>query len=223
VLIPIRQRAPPIIGSERTFYVFAVFEGPVGVGKTALSSALSIRLGARFFGDPLERAARYAQLGEDGSLATELEFLFQRMRQLEEIKNYRDLKGGTAIADWDLCKLHYFAREELSVRDYEVVSGFAQLVKTIAPTPDIFVLLQADVDQILERIARRGRPFESGITGAQVQNMIDRFDEIATSLDAQGTVRVVRFHNADGIRESSDALFEQLAPLIELIGPGRAQ
>ena len=81
---------------------FVVVEGPIGVGKTSLSKRLAESLG----GDTLLEGAeenpfleRFYQNPEQAALPTQLFFLFQRARQLQELRQ-SDLFAPVRVADW---------------------------------------------------------------------------------------------------------------------------
>jgi deoxyadenosine/deoxycytidine kinase len=146
-------------------YRHIVVEGPIGAGKTSLATRLAERLDASILlEDPKANPflplfyrdmRRYA-------LPTQLFFLFQRVGQLESLKQ-PDLFGKPTVADFTLAKDPLFARLTLDDAEYQLYNRIYQHVRPQAPTPDLVIYLQASVDTLVFRVRRRGNPIETGI------------------------------------------------------------
>jgi len=145
---------------------FIVVEGPIGVGKTSLVNRLADSLACPSL---LERAEdnpfleRFYQDARSAAFPAQLHFLFQRSRQLEQLKQ-RDLFASRLVADFLFDKDRLFAelnlaREELALYD-EVYSRLAME----APQPDLVVYLQAPVDVLMQRVRKRGRGAEKALS-----------------------------------------------------------
>jgi deoxyadenosine/deoxycytidine kinase len=142
-----------------------VVEGPIGAGKTSLARRLGAAGDARLLleqPDANPFLARFYHEPERFALPTQLFFLFQRIAQLAELRQ-PDLFHGRVIGDFLLQKDPLFARLTLAddeLKLYEQI--YAQLAPQ-APVPDLVIYLQAPVEVLLERIARRGKPAEDAI------------------------------------------------------------
>ena len=75
----------------------------------------------------------------------QLFFLFQRARQLEEVRQ-EDLFGAVRVADYLLEKDRLFARVTLDDAEYALYERVYERVVVDAPKPDLVVYLQAPVD-----------------------------------------------------------------------------
>jgi deoxyadenosine/deoxycytidine kinase len=144
---------------------YIVVEGPIGCGKTSLADKLALRMGATAL---LEDAASNPFLGQfyrDMSryaLPTQLFFLFQRVGQLEALKQ-PDLFAKPTVADFTLAKDPLFARMTLDDAEYQLYRQIYEHVKPKAPVPDLVIYLQASVDTLIARVKKRGNPIEHGI------------------------------------------------------------
>src|SRR5580658_11351688 len=94
---------------------FIVVEGPIGVGKTSLARRLAQSLGGQLV---LEQAdqnpflERFYKNPRAAAFQTQLFFLFQRSRQLEDVRQ-EDLFGAVRVADYLLEKDRLFARVKI--------------------------------------------------------------------------------------------------------------
>ena len=74
-----------------------------------------------------------------------------------------DLFDKRAVADYMLAKDRLFAKLTLDDNEYKLYTQLYDHLKPQAPEPDLVIYLQASVDQLLARIAKRGRSIEKGI------------------------------------------------------------
>ena len=144
---------------------FIVVEGSIGVGKTSLARRLAASLSAQ---PVLEDAAqnpfleRFYRNPRAGALPAQLHFLFQRCQQLGAL-NQQDLFAPVRVADYLLEKDRLFARLTLDDAEFALYEQIYAKLDVQAPKPDLVVYLQAPVDVLLERIARRGIAYEQYI------------------------------------------------------------
>src|SRR5262249_31126834 len=153
------------------------FEGPIGVGKTTLAESIAGSVDARFFADPVEKVSRFLTAASSDALATEMEFLFHRLRQLGDVKRALEQVDAPFLADGVPQKPNYSGRPYLTASAFKILMEFVRLVGAKAPRPDVIVILHAPADIVLERIARRGRSYEQNITAHQIEEMGDRFEK----------------------------------------------
>ncbi len=123
---------------------FIVVEGPIGVGKTSLTRRLAKSLGAQLV---LEQAdqnpflERFYRNPRAAAFQTQLFFLFQRARQLEDVRQ-ADLFGAVRIADYLLEKDRLFARVTLDDAEYALYERVYERVVVDAPKPDLVIYLR---------------------------------------------------------------------------------
>ena len=158
---------------------YVVVEGPIGVGKTSLAARLADAFGAMpLLEHPEENPflERFYQARKYFALPTQLFFLFQRARQIEQLKQ-GDMFSNGYVADFLLDKDKLFARANLDddeLRLYDQV--YAQMSLDL-PVPDLVIYLQAPVDVLYERVRRRGVEYERYIEREYLQVLVDAYTQ----------------------------------------------
>lgn len=156
---------------------YIVVEGPIGVGKTSLARRLAKSYGSELL---LEEAGenpfleRFYRDPRQAALPTQLYFLFQRARQLQELRQ-GDMFCTVRVADFLMEKDRLFAQLNL---DDDEMGLYEQVYSRLAldmPVPDLVIYLQAPVEVLLARIARRGIPHEQLIESAYLQRLVDAY------------------------------------------------
>ncbi len=156
---------------------YIVVEGPIGVGKTTLSRRLAQSLGSELMLEvPAENPflERFYSAPRQYALPTQLYFLFQRVRQLEQL-NQGDMFRPAWISDFFLDKDLLFA--ELNLDDDEL-GLYRQVYASLspnAPTPDLVVFLQAPVGVLIDRIRKRGINFEQQVSYEYLEQLVDSY------------------------------------------------
>lgn len=158
---------------------YIVVEGPIGVGKTSLARRLAQALGARpLLEQPEENPflERFYHSRQHFALPTQLFFLFQRARQIQELKQGELFSSGF-VGDFLIEKDRLFARTNLDSDELRLYEQVYQQTSLDLPVPDRVIYLQAPVDVLLERIRRRGTPYEGLIDRAYLQALVDAYTQ----------------------------------------------
>lgn len=199
---------------------YIVVEGPIGVGKTSLAKRLAKSFGSELV---LEQAdenpflERFYRNPRAGALPAQLYFLFQRARQIEDLRQ-QDMFDVVRVADYHLDKDRLFARLTLDEQEYELYEQVHARLAIDAPTPDLVVYLQAPVDVLLERIARRGIRYEQGIERGYLERLMEAYARYFHEYDVSPLL-IVNAAAVDFV--SSNVDYEQLFAQVCRIRRGR--
>ena len=142
---------------------YIVVEGPIGVGKTSLARRLAADSRGASWCSSRTRRIRSSSASTatptSGALPAQLFFLFQRAQQLGALKQ-QDLFAPRRVADYLFEKDRLFARLTLDDAETALYEQVASRLDVDPPKPDLVVYLQAPVEMLLERIAKRGIAYE---------------------------------------------------------------
>jgi deoxyadenosine/deoxycytidine kinase len=199
---------------------FIVVEGPIGVGKTSLAKRLAESLSAQ---PVLEDAAanpfleRFYKSPRAGALPAQLYFLFQRCQQLAALKQ-QDLFAQVRVADYLLDKDRLFARVTLDDAEFALYEQVYAKLDVQAPKPDLVVYLQAPVDVLLERIARRGIAYENYIDRDYLVRLNEAYARFFHEFEG-APLLIVNAAAIDPVNNASD--YEELLGAIRRMKRGR--
>ena len=199
---------------------YIVVEGPIGVGKTSLAKRLAASFASELI---LERAEEnpfletfYRNRGQS-ALPTQLFFLFQRARQIEQIRQ-SDMFSPVRIADFLLQKDRLFAELNLDPHELGLYNQVADTLELDPPTPDLVVYLQAPAPVLLKRVAARGIPYEQLIEPDYLERLGDAYARFFYDFDA-APLLIVNAATIDPIHRESD--YQELLQTIVRIKHGR--
>jgi deoxyguanosine kinase len=199
---------------------FIVVEGPIGVGKTSLARRLCAALSAELV---LEQAAenpfleRFYRNPRAGAFPTQLYFLFQRAQQLAAL-NQQDMFAPVRVADYLLDKDRLFARITLDEAEYGLYEQVYTKLGIEAPKPDLVVYLQAPVDVLLERIAKRGIGYEQHIERDYLERLNEAYARYFHEYEA-ASLLIVNAASIDPVHNQAD--FDELFATITRMKRGR--
>lgn len=165
------------IDMSEKFPAHIAVEGPIGVGKTTLARRLADDFGAELLLEQPEENPFLERFYEDprsAALPTQLSFLMGRVRQMQALRQ-SDLFAPVRVADFMIEKDRLFAEATLDSDElalYEQVYGHLTID---APRPELVVYLQAPVEVLLKRIARRDRSYERGIESVYLERLCERY------------------------------------------------
>ena len=192
---------------------YIVVEGPIGAGKTALAKRLAESLSGELI---LEEAfenpflERFYREGKSAALPTQMFFLFSRARQMEQLRQ-SDMFASVRVSDYLFAKDRLFAELNL---DADELALYDQIVERLAidvPVPDLVIYLQASVDALTDRIARRGVGFERMIDKRYLERLADIYARFFHAYN-DGPLLIVNASQIDPVNNETDyqRLFRQI-------------
>ncbi len=163
--------------SRTTHYI--VVEGVIGAGKSTLARLLAQPFHAEallevveenpflqsFYGD----RARYA-------FQTETFFLLSRYRQQQSIVQ-PTVEQHNLVSDYLFAKNRIFARLNLQGDEWDLFLQLYGALSERVPKPDLVVYLQAGVDTLMGRIAKRDRSFERKMDRDYIVRLRDAYED----------------------------------------------
>jgi len=192
---------------------YLVVEGPIGCGKTTLANRLAQRLGATTLLEDAGANPFLPQFYRDMrryALPTQLFFLFQRVEQIESLKQL-DLFSKPTVSDFTLAKDPLFARITLDDAEYRLYSQIYGHVKPRAPVPDLVIYLQASVETLVSRVKKRGNPAERGIDEEYLRRLSEAYTRHFHAYD-EGPLLIVNSERLDFVTnlEHLDLLVQRI-------------
>ena len=192
---------------------YIAIEGPIGVGKTTLANKIATTFNYdAFLEQPAENPflKNFYRNPSQSALATQLFFLFQRMQQIQDLKQ-RSLFETVRVADFLIEKDRLFAEVTLSNEEMDLYDKVYDHITLDAPTPDLVIYLQAPIDVLKERITKRGNINEQYLTLEYLEKLNDAYSRFF--LDYNDAPLLI-INAADINLESNESDYESLITTI---------
>jgi len=157
---------------------YIVTEGPIGVGKTSLTTLLAEELGARLILEQAEENPFLSDFYKDPAryrFQTQMFFLLNRFSQQQEMAQ-PDLFTRITISDYLFDKDRIFAYLNLDEHELALYEQFYKILEPKIVKPDLVIFLQADTDTLLRRIKKRGRSFEQEVNQDYIAAVNDAYN-----------------------------------------------
>ena len=158
---------------------FITVEGPIGVGKTSLSKAVSQTFDYHLLKEIVDENPllnKFYENIDEWSFQTEMFFLCNRYKQLSDIHRTLD-EQHAVVADYHIFKNLIFAKRTLKDAEYEKYEAIYKILTADMPKPNMVIYLHASLDTLMQRIAMRGREFEKNITREYMEQLSSDYHE----------------------------------------------
>ncbi|NMD72773.1 deoxynucleoside kinase [Bacillus sp. DNRA2] len=171
--------------------------GTVGVGKSTMTHALADALEFRTSLEKVDTNPYLDKFYADftrWSFHLQVYFLAERFKEQKRIFEY----GGGFIQDRSIyedtgifAKMH-FDKGTMSKVDYETYTNLfeAMVMTPYFPHPDLLIYLEGSIEDILERIKKRGRPMEQQTPIEYWLEMHKRYEDWINSFNACPVLRI---------------------------------
>ncbi len=159
--------------------MYIAIEGVIGVGKTSLVRLLQPRFDAEGLLEVFEEnpflSSFYADR-ERYAFQTQMFFLLSRYHQQRRAVP-EALARGPLLADYTFAKDALFARINLKGDELELYDNLHNALAEKIPMPDLIVYLRASTAMLMQRIARRDRPYERQMEAAYIDALNHAYDD----------------------------------------------
>jgi len=156
---------------------FIAVEGPIRVGKTTLANILAERLQAVRICDPEDNPFLEGFYEDKPGAAFQAQFYFlmKRYKQLRDL----DLASNASrvvVSDYIFEKDKVFAYLNLNDTELQVYDQFYELLAEQVPIPDLVIYLQAKLETLKKRIAKKQVPFEERISDEYLAALVNAYE-----------------------------------------------
>lgn len=165
---------------------FITIEGPIGIGKTSLAKKLSSHYNFHLLKEIVEENPfldKFYENMEAWSFQTEMFFLCNRFKQLDDIKQQYLSMGKPVMADYHIFKNMIFAQRTLSSDKMIKFEKIYEILTEDMPMPNMIIYLHASIDTMMNRIKRRGRTIEKNIQVSYLEQLSSDYEDYINYLE----------------------------------------
>ncbi|MCA1066643.1 deoxynucleoside kinase [Rossellomorea sp. AcN35-11] len=190
---------------------FITVEGPIGIGKTSLAKAISDHFHFHLLKEIVDENPfldKFYDDIEEWSFQTEMFFLCNRYKQLEDIEKHYLSQNKSVVADYHILKNIIFAKRTLKdEQQFKKYLNIYDILTTDMPRPNVVIYLNASLDTLLKRIEKRGRDFEKKISPLYLKQLsLDYEEYMNTFEETHPDIPVLRYNgdHVDFVQNKED-------------------
>src|SRR5699024_10612550 len=189
---------------------FIAVEGPIGIGKTSLAKKLAVHLNFHLLKEIVEENPFLGKFYDDidaWSFQTEMFFLCNRLKQLEDIETDYLNKHKAVIADYHIFKNMIFSKRTLQMDKLQKYEHIYPILTADLVMPYMIIYIQHRLYTLLQRIQMCGRDGEQNIQAAYLTQLIKDYETYMQEFEqAHQNIPVIRINGdkCDFIRHQQD-------------------
>ncbi len=182
---------------------YIAIEGVIALGKKELAEKLAKRLSARLL--LFDEENPFLPLFyEDQSYAfqTQVYFLLARYKQQITLRQ-SELFAPKVVSNYILEKDWIYAHLNLKDEELALYEKIYEILKKDVIKPDLVVYLQAEAGTVLERIRRKGRPYEKELSLDYIVSLLNEYNNFFMHWDSSPLL-IVRVEKVDLLNSEED-------------------
>lgn len=189
---------------------FITVEGPIGVGKTSLAKSISEHFQYALLKEIVDEnpfLGKFYDNIDEWSFQTEMFFLCNRYKQLEEINDLFLQNDKPVVSDYHILKNLIFAERTLRIPQYNKYLQIYHILTDDMPVPNIVIYLNASLETLLKRIQIRGRDIEKNISPAYLSQLSADYEQAMLRFEQRYPhIPVIRFNGdeLDFVQNNND-------------------
>lgn len=203
---------------------YVAIAGNIGVGKTTVTRLIAEELGWKAYYEPVIDNPYLDDFYRDmqrWSFHLQIYFLSKRFEAQREISQSRVscVQDRTIYEDVEIFARTLHRQGFMNPRDFENYSALFNTMVSYLRPPDMILYLRADVDQLIERISKRGRESERSIAREYLQELNRAYEGWAERATKICPVRVIETTNGDAnnAREVADLAIGEIRSTLGLM------
>lgn len=188
----------------KNLYYIAI-EGVIGVGKTSLAKLLADSLSAKLILEKFENnpfLEEFYREPERYAFQTQLFFLLERYKQQQDLKQV-DIFHKLLISDYMFEKDKLFANLNLGEKELGLYEKIETLLEKQVPSPDLVIYLQSDINNLMDNISNRARPYEENISVEYLQSLRKIYNEFFFHYE-KCPVLIINTNEIDFVKNEKD-------------------
>ena len=188
--------------------MYFAIEGVIGVGKTTLARMLQPQFDAELVLEVFEENPFLSNFYADRAryaFQTQIFFLLSRYHQQRRNISERLGTAPALISDYTFEKDSLFARVNLAGDELEMYYRVHEALGEKITRPDLILYLRASTPVLMQRIARRDRPYERQMEWGYIDTLNREYDRFfVTSGDAKTPVLTIETDTLDYVQNPAD-------------------